>query len=46
MFSKEKKCVSLLEKTKINCHGNLNEKDITDNKKIGKLLSLSYLINQ
>ena len=27
------KCVSLLRKTKINYYGNLNEKDITDNKK-------------
>ena len=37
------KCVSLLRKTKINCHGNLDVKDISDNK---KPLSLSYLINQ
>ena len=27
-----------MRKTKINYYGNLNEKDITDNKKIGKLL--------
>ena len=27
------KCVSLLRKTKANYYGNLNEKDITDNKK-------------
>ena len=30
------KCVSLLRKTKINYYGNLNEKDITDNKKFWK----------
>ena len=30
------KCVSLLRKTKINYYGNLNEKDITDNKKFQK----------
>ena len=30
------KCVSLLKKTKINYYGNLNVKDITDNKKIWK----------
>ena len=27
------KCVSLLRKTKINYYGNIDEKDITDNKK-------------
>ena len=30
------KCVSLLRKTKMNYYGNLNEKDITDNKKFWK----------
>ena len=30
------KCVSLLRKTKINQYGNIDEKDITDNKKIWK----------
>ena len=30
------KCVSLLRKTKTNYYGNLNEKDITDNKKFWK----------
>ena len=30
------KCVSLLRKTKINYYGNLDEKDITDNKKFWK----------
>ena len=40
------KCVSLLRKTKINYYGNLNLKDITDNKNSGKLLNLSYLISQ
>ena len=27
------KCVSLFRKTKTNCYGNLNQKDLTDNKK-------------
>ena len=40
------KCVSPLRKTKINYYGNLDENDITDNKKIGKILSLSNLLNQ
>ena len=30
---KRNKCASLLRKTKINYYGNLDEKDITDNKK-------------
>ena len=30
------KCVSLLRKTKINYYGNLNKKDMTDNKKFWK----------
>ena len=40
------KCVFLLRKTEINYYGNLDEKNITDNKKIGELLSLSYLIKK
>ena len=31
------KCVSLLRKTKISYYGNLDEKDITDNKKFWKI---------
>ena len=34
------KCVSLLKKTKINYYGNLNVKDITNNKKIWKTVKL------
>ena len=30
------KCVSLLRKTKINYYGNLDEKDVTDNKRFWK----------
>ena len=32
------KCFSLLRKTKINYYGNLNEKDITDNKNFWKIV--------
>ena len=34
------KCVSLLRKTKINYYANLDEKDITDNKKFWKTVKL------
>ena len=37
---KRNKCASLLRKTKINYYGNLDEKDITDNKKIWKTAKL------
>ena len=36
LASKINKCVSLLRKTKINYYENLDEKDITDNKKFWK----------
>ena len=34
------KCVSLLRKTKMNYYGNLNQKDITDNKNFWKTVKL------
>ena len=34
------KCVSFLRKTKINYYGNLDEKDITDNKNVWKTVML------
>ena len=34
------KCVSLLRKTKMNYYGNLNQKDITDNKNFSKTVKL------
>ena len=37
MYTERKKIVSLLRKTKINQCRNLNEKEITDNKKFEKL---------
>ena len=40
------KCVSVLRKAKMNYYGNLNEKDITDNKKFWKTVKCSYLISQ
>ena len=35
------KCVSLFRKTKTNCYGNLNQKDLTDNKKFWKTVKPS-----
>ena len=41
LYTQQKtKCVSLLRKTQINCYGNLDEKGITDNKKICKTVKL------
>ena len=37
LYTQQKdKCVSPLRKTKINCFGNLDQKNITDNKKLWK----------
>ena len=36
ILSKERNCVSFVRKTKINYYENLDEKDITDNKKFWK----------
>ena len=37
-FVKQYNCVSILRKSKRNCYGNLNVKDIVDNKKFGKTI--------